>query len=428
MAINNDPASLYDQKIVWLKQNPSACAKPFQNLFLLQGSRGMRAIPCCNWRENDLEFGRPFSELFQEIKQDVLDQKTNSQCHVCVHSEQHNSVSERMRDSVNTLSSNLEFSPQTDSNRVTIKFSNLCNLACRSCQPEFSSLLADVLKQPALDHFVQDITDDPVIWSTVKQYLVDVLNTYRFVEINLTGGESMIQPGLDRLMEFLDSLGEDFSQRVILSATTNGTSINQMFVDAIPKFRRVFLNFSIDSVGENYHYVRWPARFERIERTVQQALDLKKANPGQFDFNINLVISVSNVFYIDSIAEYWDQWGKTHNQQPDFSIMYLHWPEYAAVEVMPKRYRLELAQRCNRALQIAQASDNPGWNTFRTFIEGLHAFCLGDSPDNNRLWNEYLTMAADFDNRTQIEMKDYNSRLWDLLSESDQESYYQVRG
>jgi organic radical activating enzyme len=422
MASTTASTSVYDQKIFWLKNNPSVCGKPFQNLFLLQGPQGMRAIPCCNWREETREFGLPFDQLFQDIKQDVLQGNINSQCHVCTHSEKYNSVSERMRDSVGLLDSNFNFVPEKNSCRVTIKFSNLCNLACRACQPEFSSLLASIIDKPAGAHFVTDITEDSTVWPTVQQYVIDILDKHRFVEINLTGGESMIQPGLDRFMLFLNSLGRDFSQSVILSATTNGTSINQHIIDAIPRFLKVSLNFSIDSVGDNYYYVRWPARFERIQRVLDQAVELQQANPGKFDFNINLVIGVNNVFYVDDIAEYWHQWELDNSIDPNFSMMYLHWPPHMAVETIPIRYRSELKARCEHALQIAQSSPNSGWNSFRTFLLGVIDFCNSD-VESESMWHEYLTTAADYDQRTNCSMQKFNSQLWDILTDTDYKIY-----
>lgn len=430
MAINDNSASVYDQKIIWLKNNPTVCSKPFKSLFLLQGLESMRAIPCCNWREETREFGKPFNQLFQDIKQDVLEGRSNSQCHICVHSEQHNDVSERMRDSVDELDENFKFTPFRDAARVTIKFSNLCNLACRVCQPEFSSLLAEVMDEPADANFVTDITEDSKVWPVIQQYLIDMLDTYRFVEINLTGGESMIQPGLNKLMLFLNELREnsnrDFSQTVILSATTNGTSINQYIIDAIPKFLRVSLNFSIDSVGDNYHYVRWPARFERVQRVVDQAVELQQANPGKFDFNINLVIGANNVFYVDDIARYWDKWSRDTGLDPNFSMMYLHWPGHMAVEVIPKRYRAQLVVRCKAALEIAEAAQRPGWNSFRTFLQGVINFCNSDTELDSE-WQQYLTTAADYDRRTKCTMQQFNNRLWDILTESDQQIYTLVR-
>lgn len=419
-------SSIYDQKIIWLKNNPTACAKPFKSMFLLQGLESMRVIPCCNWREEKKEFGIPFSQLFQDIKQDILEGRPNSQCHVCAHSEQHNNVSERMRDTIDNLDENLNFIPPHDASRVTIKFSNLCNMACRACQPEFSSLLAEVMQEPADPNFVTDITEDSTVWPIIQQYLIDMLDTYRFVEINLTGGEAMIQPGLDKLMLFLNELREnsdrDFSKTVILSATTNGTSINQSIIDAIPQFLKVSLDFSIDSVGDNYHYVRWPARFERVQRVVDQAVELQKANPGKFSFNINLVIGANNIFYVDDIARYWDQWNRDTGLDPNLSMMYLHWPGHMAVEVIPKRYRSQLAARCQAALEIAEAAQRPGWNTFRTFLQGVINFCNSDAESDSE-WQQYLTTAADYDRRTKSTMQQFNTRLWDVLTESDQQIY-----
>jgi molybdenum cofactor biosynthesis enzyme MoaA len=419
--MSNNSTSVYDQKISWLKDNPALCSKPFKNLFLLQGEQGMRAIPCCNWREETNEFGTPFGQLFQDIKQDVQQDKINSQCHVCSHSEKYNSVSERMRDSIDQIDDNFNFSTDVDYHRITIKFSNLCNLACRICSPEFSSLLAQITQQKADAQFVTDITEDSTVWPTVQQYVIDVLNKYRFVEINLTGGESMIQPGLDKFMTFLNSLDHDFSQ-VIISLTTNCTSLNQHIIDAIPKFKKVSLNFSIDSVGNNYHYVRWPARFEKIQRVLDQAVDLQKNNPGKFDLNINLVIGVSNVFYIDDIAEYWHRWELDNSLDPKLAIMYLHSPEHQAVETIPKRYRKEVKARCQAALQIAQLSENSGWNSFRTFLMGVIDFCDNDVESETR-WQEYLTTASDYDRRTKCTMQEFNGRLWEILTPTDQHAY-----
>lgn len=419
--MSDDSTSVYDQKIIWLKDNPALCSKPFKNLFLLQGDQGMRATPCCNWQEKTNEFGIPFDQMFQDVKQDVRQGKVNSQCHACGHSEQYNSMSERIRDSIDQLDENFNFSTDVDYHRITIKFSNLCNLACRMCQPEFSSLLAKITQQEVDAHFVTDITEDSTVWSSVQQYVIDVLNKYRFVEINLTGGESMIQPGLDKFMTFLSSLDRDLSQ-VVISLTTNCTTINQHIIDVIPKISKVLLNFSIDSVGNNYHYVRWPARFEKIHRVLDQAVNLRQDNPAKFDFNINLVIGVSNVLYIDDIAEYWHRWELDNSLDPKFAIMYLHWPEHQAVETIPKRYRKEVKTRCQAALQIAQLSKNSGWNSFRTFLLGVIDFCDNDTESETH-WQEYLVTASDYDRRTKCTMQEFNGRLWNILTPIDQVGY-----
>ncbi len=128
------------------------------------------------------------------------------------------------------------------------------------------------------------------------------------------------------------------------------------------------------------------------------------------------------MLYIDDIAEYWHRWEIDNSLDPKFAIMYLHWPEHQAVEVIPKRYRKELKSRCLAALQIAQLSKNSGWNSFRTFLLGVINFCNSDIESETK-WQEYLVTALDYDRRTNCTMQEFNSRLWDILTPTDQIVY-----
>ena len=67
-------------------------------------------------------------------------------------------------------------------------------------------------------------------------------------------------------------------------------------IDYFKKFKFVRFNLSIDSVGTNYHYVRWPARFEKIERNVEHIINTLE--PYKFGCSLDPVFSLNNIFYI----------------------------------------------------------------------------------------------------------------------------------
>jgi len=414
MITENDTDST-QQRIVWLKQNPWYCIKPF-NTVLIKRNRQNQIIttPCCHW--DDLthnEFGVDLDHLFSDVKNDIRNQVTNSNCSRCQKQELTYENSERIRDSLG----NLQGFDQQDKFYININFSNFCNLACRSCDSAASSTFAKLMNIKAYDELTQDISENSAWWDQTKNYIQQALDRYRWVDITVTGGEAMIQPGFDKLLDYLNTLKQH--NRITLSFNTNLTTGNARLLEHCSRFRSIRLGASIDSVDENFHYVRWPAKFDKILTNLDKILEIPN-----LDLEINLVPSLNNIFYIDDIVEFWQQW-TAKNNCPDlkFTIVYLSQPESLKVETIPVQYRQALLARCKSALNNSFLN-NPVRSVTRKFFNDLCRYLESDQiMQGPTHWHKFLWNTASYDNRSNCFMKEYNSRLWEIL-DSDHRSIY----
>jgi sulfatase maturation enzyme AslB (radical SAM superfamily) len=84
--------------------------------------------------------------------------------------------------------------------------------------------------------------------------------------------------------------------------SSNGSIYPSDEVQALwKKFKRVVLNFSLDGVGERFDYLRWPLKWYRVERTIDQLIK-------NTDITVNIFSTINplNVLYFNEI----DTWAK----------------------------------------------------------------------------------------------------------------------
>ena len=300
----------FDEKITWFKINQHICVKPFQTLQIeASADNKLVARPCCNYKVPE-EFKLPVAQQFAEVKNDIRAGKKNSQCDTCWTIEKTNDYSERIREITprNLKSDNDELSDLLTEKKysaefnIGIKFSNFCNLACRSCNIYVSSTYASTIGNTTIPAGItEDISNDPVKWERLIRGIDEILQNNQYINIGLIGGESMIQPGAVKLVEHLVSL--NVCDRITLGVTSNFTNLNQRIVAHFNKFKKVTLTASIDSTGENYHYVRWPAKFTKIQEHLDELTVLQKQYP-HIELRIASVFGLNNIFYINEYLDF----------------------------------------------------------------------------------------------------------------------------
>ena len=169
--------STVEKKIQWLKTHNHFCAKPFHTLQLEMNSRGqLISSPCCNY-PGDIGLSS-LEPQFLAIKSDILAGVKHSRCTRCWNTEKVNDYSERIRDLVYWPAesiNNFLTTAQVSEFNIGIKFSNFCNLACRSCNSGASSTYAQIKNQTVSQFISMDISKDSAnwiaYWITHKNYL-----------------------------------------------------------------------------------------------------------------------------------------------------------------------------------------------------------------------------------------------------------------
>jgi hypothetical protein len=412
--------STVEKKIQWLKTHNHFCAKPFHTLQLEINPNGqLISSPCCNY-SGDIGLSS-LDQQFSIIKADVANGIPHKKCHRCWDTEKSNDYSERIRDliywPVDSVNKFLNTAQVSEFN-IGIKFSNFCNLACRSCGPLLSSTYAQIKNQSVPLAVSTDISEDSTTWPEILDYTKKLTETYELVRVGLIGGETMLQRGAEQYIDYLASLPN--SNNVVIALTSNFTTLNDKLFKQISHFRRFDLTASIDSVGPNYHYVRWPAQFSKIQQNIDNYIEIRKNTLTLTTFTIASVWSLNNIFYIN---EYLDFLLDCLKKQPDLIVHILHLdrPPPIAIENLPVKYRSALLSYIQSALAhpvINYANALP----MKIFLEGVESF-LNSTVVVQDLFDNFLKFTADFDRRTNCEFEKFNSRFYQILSDVDQNTY-----
>jgi MoaA/NifB/PqqE/SkfB family radical SAM enzyme len=182
-----------------------------------------------------------------------------------------------------------------------LHISNLCNLKCLSCNEYDSSKFhaenktLGVSENINVDYSKFDYSRSNALDSVIKKGLL-------FLDIR--GGETLMVPEIKKILTRLDS---DTAKTITLKIQTNGTIVpDKQWIDIFKKFKRTKINVSIDALGDDNHYVRFPSDWQKIITTI----DVLKNNDVKFV--INTVVSNINLLLLDKLLE-WIQENKYLN-------------------------------------------------------------------------------------------------------------------
>lgn len=276
-----------------------------------------RIKPCCLAREAIKENGQDVtvrthtieqamnSEYMKDLRQQFLDGKEPATCSPCWATEKTGQWSKRMHSA-----KKLKFDTFTEDNVhpvfLDIKLGNICNIKCRICGGESSSrwveenfkLYGDKeLKQRLVFQGSWPRTVDS-IW----QQLEESLDSIRVFEI--TGGEPfLIEQQFDLLQKAVD---KGVAKNIEIHYNTNGTVYPERAIKEIfPHFKKVEIAFSIDDVGERFHYQRYPAVFEEVDENIQRINNLRATSPW-LQTQVCCTINKQNIYYLPEVCEYID--------------------------------------------------------------------------------------------------------------------------
>ena len=150
--------SMTTQPIQWIKNNPSFCTAPHAAYDFRFNNGKFKVTTCCNLdltkTDKDLDFN-----FIETVKQDMSQGLVSDACWRCTQDEQNQAQSERVKYMLGHTVTELEQfkeNKKTNEFQVGMKFSNLCNLACRSCNENDSSLWAKLMNTPVLPEYEID--------------------------------------------------------------------------------------------------------------------------------------------------------------------------------------------------------------------------------------------------------------------------------
>ena len=160
-----------------------------------------------------------------------------------------------------------------------------CNAACITCGPQLSTLWSKELKKVNIAHAPTESIKLKQIFELLNQ-----LDLSQVGRIKFFGGEPLVNDiHLEILKKFPNPSDID------VWYTTNASVYpKQKVLDIWSKFKLVYFEASIDGIGEQFNYIRWPLKWDKVQNNL---LRLKEEAPSNVLFRINHTVNPLNVLY-----------------------------------------------------------------------------------------------------------------------------------
>jgi sulfatase maturation enzyme AslB (radical SAM superfamily) len=167
-----------------------------------------------------------------------------------------------------------------------------CNLACIMCGPQLSSTWAKemsitplALKEMGRKFQKQNKIQDRLDLSCIKK-------------LHFNGGEPLLNTDQ---FEILDRI--NLSQ-VTISYNTNGTVYpSDRLIELWSRAKLVKLFFSIDAIGPQYEYIRYPGNWSAVGDNLQR---MRQELPSNVMFSFNCTVGCYNAFEMMDVWKWFD--------------------------------------------------------------------------------------------------------------------------
>ena len=269
-----------------------------------------------------------------------------------------------------------------------IRFSNLCNLSCRSCGHIFSSswyqdqakLAGPEWKQThkVLNYAGRFETD---AWEQLVEHIDHVEQIY------FAGGEPLL---MDEHYRILDELvrRKKFDVRLIYNTNFTHTELKDRSVFEYWKlFDSVSVGASLDDQGTRAEYIRKGTDWAVVEQNRQ---DMIKICPS-VDFYISPTLSIMNAWHLPDFHRDWVEHGLIKAQ--DLNVNILQDPPHYRIDIAPAEYKEQLTTKYLNHIRWLQGQDPLGRATqgFESAIKFMMA------TDNTHLIDTFWRKTHELD-------------------------------
>lgn len=410
--LTNDRYNRYTQRKEWALDNKHICYLPYNTLQFFHSSQYVS--PCCNLIPTvEQDYLRPIIQ----IKDAIVNKKTYTNCSVCYECENDDKISERTRYLIELTDNQFDDfinRQQVPTFNIHCTLSNICNMACRSCNVYTSSLFAKI--ETGKEIKTPTISDNSNYWNVMLDSIKREVAQRELVNVVISGGEGFVQPDFKKLLNWL--IKTELSKKLSLTVNTNGIIDNENLIWFLcDNFRQVSLAVSVDSIYENYHYVRWPGTWAKIEENLETFAYYRNNNQN-FSFFLTPVWSINNIFYVADWIRYFESFKQKYNFPYFFAYdTPLYQPDWLDIQYMPTYLKLAAAESIEKILNNPWLKSNKSLNVN---INNLYSILSNSKNINNKVWSAYLQKTAEWDIKTKTDSQIHNSKLFNSLNNEDQ--------
>lgn len=266
-------------------------------------------------------------------------------------------------------------------NFLEIAFSNLCNLACVSCNRSYSTTWAvEDYKNGRLPINAKSLIEHDSALSHVDLSNVSLLK--------IIGGE----PFMDQ-KRFINLLNRMDLKNLTIIISTNGTVLpNDELKNLIEKCKSVILSVSLDGIGSVNDWYRWPSKFSKVTSTIDQYNNWWNNN-NKFLLEVHTVINLYNIWTLDEIIQFM-------NQYPSWSMDFdwINFPAWQSISIIPNNLKEPLIKQLNIWYDtiIPNLSFRKA-NPFKVSIDRLN-------DNNTSTWEEFKSKSFSLANERNLDL------------------------
>lgn len=233
-----------------------------------------------------------------------------------------------------------------------IRFSNLCNLKCRSCGHIFSSQWYQDQaklaggdwkeKNTVLNYAGRTETD---MWEQLEPHLDYVEQIY------FAGGEPLLMEEHYRILDELVRR-ERFDVRLIYNTNFTHTDLKGKSVfEYWKQFKSVAVGASLDAAGARGEYIRKGTNWEVVE---QNRRDMLQICP-EVDFYISPTLSIMNALHLPDFHRDWVEKGLLKPQ--DLNVNILQDPVHYRIDIATAEYKQQIRQKFEQHIEWLRPQD-----------------------------------------------------------------------
>ena len=222
-----------------------------------------------------------------------------------------------------------------------IDLGNYCNLACKMCRPQASSVIATQEVKwgniSAKQYVGTDWTRDDVVWNRVLDELanIDHLNNVHFM-----GGETLITKRFEDFVDYMIARGRT---DLNFSFVTNGTVLNENLLDKLKQFNRVGIEVSIETVTDHNAYQRQGTDTALVLENIQRYLT--HCNKTNITLTARPAISALTIGHYHSLLRY------CLDHKIMVKSLWVTHPTFLNPQILPKSIRSQYADNYKNLVQ-----------------------------------------------------------------------------
>lgn len=328
------------------------------------------------------------SDAMIDTRTDMLHNKKIKGCEICYIKESLGSDSLR-KSSSRRFFKHIKTVQTTNSGRVNdfklryldARFNNLCNLACRMCNPKSSSSW----HKPAVYLGKVDKSYKPLLTAgkshadIYKQILEHVSSLEK---IYFAGGEPFMIEEFYNILDVLDKQGRHDVELVYNTNLTKYSLKQRSIFDAWKNFKKISIGASLDGELKRGEYLRtgcnWSDVVEFRTLMLQQRPDI--------DFYISATCSIVNALHLPDFHKSWVDKGLIEPQ--DFHVGTLFDPNYMRVDTAPEFLKQKIKEKYQSHIEWLQPKDHLGraTNGYKTVLSMM--MCNDKQFDAQDFWKK----------------------------------------